>query len=329
MKVIYPAKLQLWDEIRVIAPARSLALLWDETVNKAMERLKSLWFKVTFWKNVTEKDEFLSSSVHSRIEDLHDAFKDTSVKAILSVIGWYNSNQMLDYIDYDVIKNNPKILCWFSDITALSNAIFTKTWLVWYSWPHFSSWGIKYGFDYSIEYFKKCCLKDTPFDVIASQEWSDDEWYLDQEKRIFEKNEWYIILNEWDATWRIIWWHLPCICALLWTPYFPHIDEDILLFIEQDEEFSTQIFDRQLQQIIQTPYFHFIKWIVIWKFQRKNNISIETLKKIIYSKQELNNIPIIGNVNIGHVMPFITFPIGWIWKISTKNHMEKISITHH
>lgn len=329
MKTIYPDKLKSGDEIRVVAPARSLALLSDETMNRAIERLENLWFKVTFWKNVKEKDEFLSSSVASRIEDLHDAFRDNNVKAILSVVGWYNSNQMLDYIDYELIKNNPKILCWFSDITSLSNAIFAKTWLVWYSWPHFSSWWIKYWFEYSIEYFQKCCLKNTKFDIIASNEWSDDEWYLDQEKRIFEKNEWFIILNEWSAKWKILWWHLPCLWALLWTQYFPKIDEDTILFIEQDEEFAPQIFDRQLQQIIQTEYFKFIKWIVIWRFQRKNNVSIEMLKKIIYSKQELKNIPVIGNVNIGHTMPFITFPIWWIWEISAKNNKVRISILEH
>lgn len=59
-----------------------------------------------------------SSSINSRVEDIHDAFLDTNVKAIITCIGGFNSNQILEYIDYSIIENNPKILCGFSDATA-------------------------------------------------------------------------------------------------------------------------------------------------------------------------------------------------------------------
>jgi len=76
----------------------------------ATKRLEELGLKVSFGEHVEEKDEFLSSSVASRIEDLHAAFSDENVKAVLPVIGGFNSNQLLKYIDYDLLKNNPKIL---------------------------------------------------------------------------------------------------------------------------------------------------------------------------------------------------------------------------
>ena len=85
MKSIYPPKLKKWDEIRVIAPARNMNLLSEDTIKRAVNRLQAEWFKVSFWKNVYENDVFLSSSVKSRVEDLHEAFKDKNVKAILSV----------------------------------------------------------------------------------------------------------------------------------------------------------------------------------------------------------------------------------------------------
>ncbi|MDR2190029.1 MAG: hypothetical protein LBP53_02305 [Candidatus Peribacteria bacterium] len=55
---------------------------------------------------------------------------------------------------------------------------------------------MKYGFDYSMEYFRKCCIESDSFDIIPSDQWSDDERYLDQEKRTFEQNEGYVILQE-------------------------------------------------------------------------------------------------------------------------------------
>lgn len=81
----------------------------------------------------------MSSSIRSRVADIHEAFNDSSVKAILTVIGGFNSNQLLPYLDYDLISENPKILCGFSDITALATAIYTQTELITYSGAHFSS----------------------------------------------------------------------------------------------------------------------------------------------------------------------------------------------
>lgn len=196
MQIIYPRKLKKWDNIRIIAPARSLKILWDANIDIALKNLNDFWFNISFWKNVNECDEFYSSSIKSRIHDLHEAFLDKNIQWIFTVIGWYNSNQLLDYIDYDIIKNNPKVLCGFSDITSLSNAILQKTWLVSYSWPHFSSWGMKKWFDYTKEYFEKCCMKEWSYNIIPSKEWSDDFWYIDQENRDFIKNEWYWCFNQ-------------------------------------------------------------------------------------------------------------------------------------
>ena len=109
--MIIPAKFKKTDEIRVIAPSRSLAFISKDTINIAIKTLSDLGLKVSFGKNVMEcVDDFFSSSVKSRLEDLHDAFKDENVKGILTVIGGFNSNQLLSHIDYYLIKSNPKIL---------------------------------------------------------------------------------------------------------------------------------------------------------------------------------------------------------------------------
>jgi guanylate kinase len=108
-KNMIPQKLTPGDEIRIIAPARSMKLLSQEGIESAKQRIEKLGFKVTFGKNVNEVDEVISSPIEKRIEDLHEAFRDKNVKAILTVIGGFNSNQLLKYIDYDLLKNNPKI----------------------------------------------------------------------------------------------------------------------------------------------------------------------------------------------------------------------------
>ena len=328
LHILYPPKLKKWDNIRVIAPSRSLKLLWNDSINIALKNLQDFWFNISFWKNVNESDEFYSSSVKSRIDDLHEAFLDKNIQWIFTVIGWYNSNQLLDYIDYEIIKNNPKVLCGFSDITALSNAIFQKTWLVWYSWPHFSSWWMKKWFEYTKEYFEKCCIQEWPYDILPAKEWSDDPWYIDQENRDFILNEWYWIFNHWKAEGIIIGGHAFTFNSLFWTEYIPNIHKDLIIFYENNWEFNAQMFDKNLQTLIQQSWFKYVKWIIIGRFQKNVNINKKILEKIIKSKEKLQNIPIIWNIDFWHTTPFFTFPIGWYWIVDT-TRKKVVNILKH
>lgn len=329
MEFIYPQKLKKWDKIMVVAPSRSYKILSEDTVKRAIKRLNELGLEVVFGKHISECDELMTSSIESRVEDLHDAFRDQSIAGIFSVIGWFSTNQIVDYIDYDLIKANPKIICWFSDITVLHNAILAKTWVITYYWPHFSSWGMKYGFEYSLDYFEKCCMESSAFDVIDSQEWSDDARYLDQEKRVFEKNDGVVVLQEWTCTGRIVWGNLECLCVSMGTSYIPILDEDTILFIEQDAEWNMPRFIRRLEQIFQSDFSTYVKWIVIGKFQKNNAISIEQLKKIVAEQKKIQWIPIVANVNFGHTTPIITFPLWGIWSFSAYGNIVNISILEH
>ncbi len=83
----------------------------EDVVDIAIKKLKKAGLKITFSKkNCKEENIFKSSSINLRIEDTHGAFYDKNVKAIFTVIGGFNSNQILKYIDYSLIKNNPKII---------------------------------------------------------------------------------------------------------------------------------------------------------------------------------------------------------------------------
>lgn len=132
MEKIVPNKLKPGDEIRVIAPARSLKIIGQDSREIARKRFEEAGLKVTFGRNTTDEncDLFASAAVEKRLEDLHEAFADKRVKAIFTVIGGANSNMLLPYIDYELIKQNPKVFCGFSDITALLNGIYAKTGMV-------------------------------------------------------------------------------------------------------------------------------------------------------------------------------------------------------
>lgn len=304
-----PKKLTKNSHIRIIAPARSLSLLSQKNIDLAKKRLEEAGFVVTFGRHVAQKDEFGSSSIESRIEDLHEAFADKSVDGILTVIGGFNSNQLLQYIDYDLIANNPKLLCGYSDITALLNAIYAKTGMITYLGPHFSSWGMEQGFEYTQEYFEKCCMSDSGFQIIPSKEWSDDAWYLDQNKREFVLNAGWWVMNEGHAEGRVVGGNL-CTYQLLFGTEFMNSMEDSILVVEDDSQSSPVDFDRDLQSLIHQPSFVGVQGILIGRFQKESKMTRELLQKIIGTKKEMKNISIIANVDFGHTTPMLTLPIG-------------------
>lgn len=324
MKKIFPTKLQADDEVRVVTPARSLSMINEETKEIANRRFADLGLKLSFGKHVNESDELLSSSIKSRIEDLHEAFSDKNVKAVITVIGGFNSNQLLRYLDWELIKNNPKIFCGYSDITALNNVIFAKTGLVTYSGPHYSTFGQKLYFDYTLEYFKKCLMDEAPFEITASENWSDDLWFLDQNKREPIKNAGYLVINEGRAEGTILGANLCTFNLLQGTEYFPDLSGAVL-FLEDDGTSNAVTFDRDLQSLIHLPGFEKVKGLVIGRFQKSSKMTNDLLTKIIKTKKELDNLPAIANVDFGHTDPKITFPVGGEVKIDG----AKIQIVRH
>lgn len=302
-------RLKPGDEIRVISPSRSMVIMKEAQVEIAINRLTGLGFRVTFGKNANAHDEFFSSSIEERIEDLHEAFLDPNVKGILAAMGGYNANQLLKYIDYDIIRNNPKIFCGYSDITVLNGAIYNKTGLITYSGPLFSSFGVKHGFEYTLDSFIQAVTNDAPYEIEPSSHWSDDEWYREQEDRTFVEHEGYFVLQEGQAEGVLIGGNLSTLNLLQGTEYMPSL-KNAILFIEDDDESHALTFERDLQSLLQLADAQHIKGVLIGKFQKDSHMTEDALRRIIASKKELASLPIIANVNFGHVQPMATIPFG-------------------
>ena len=88
-----------------------------------------------FGRNVRKRDGYLGGSIEERLDDLHAMFADPEVNAIFAIRGGYGAAQLLDRIDYDLIRTNPKIFLGYSDITALHLAIGKRAGLVTFHGP--------------------------------------------------------------------------------------------------------------------------------------------------------------------------------------------------
>lgn len=306
-------KLKQGDEIRVIAPSGSLSRVYKEIYERALSYLESQGFKITFSKNCREMDEFQSSAIRSRVDDIHEAFSDKNVKMVITCIGGFNVNQILKYIDYDLIRTNPKILCGYSDITALLNAVYAKTGLITYHGPHFCSFGFTEEQLYTQKCFFECVMNDEPVSIVPSK-----------------SAEKYCIIQEGICEGEIIGGNLCTLNLLQGTPYMPTL-QDKVLFIEDDNimgDYFVYEFDRNLQSLLQVYGADSITGIIFGRFDKSCKLDENIINRIIRDKIS-PNIPVVFGVDFGHVFPMITFPIGGKVKIEAKGERVDIQIIEH
>src|ERR1035437_117120 len=228
MKKIYPKKLQKGDLIGVIAPSNSYNNISSKKAFIEERLNKEYNIHVEYGKNCMELDLLGSSSIKSRVDDLHNAFKDRKIKAIICATGGSNSNDLLPYINWNIIKNNPKPFIGSSDITVLLNAIYAKTGVVTYFGPNYYKFGMKLGLEYTLKYFHKCLFLSESYSIVPSEKWSEDKWYKNQDQSEFKINEGYTICNSGTAKGKIIGGNLCSFNLLQGTKYMPSLKDSIL-----------------------------------------------------------------------------------------------------
>ncbi len=306
--IIFPAKLKPGDRVAVIAPSLSAKIIPAHVLSLAQERVQALGLRPTLVLT-DECDEFRSSSIQSRIGAIHDSFRDSEIRAIFSIIGGYNSNQLLHHLDYELIRQNPKVVCGYSDITVLTNAILARSGLATYSGPHYSNFGSTlFGAD-AIESFRQCIMSNSQYEFSPSQFWIDEKWLNVIPNPSRHKSSGYESVVPGRAEGTILGGNLCSFILLHGTPYCPPLAESIL-FLEDDHESGVGMFDRNLQALIQQPDFPQVRGIVLGRFQQGTQMSKQQLYKMILSKPELQRIPVIADVDFGHTFPLYTFPIG-------------------
>jgi len=294
----------------VVAPARSRTIVTEHDHTALIEkRFAALGLRLTFGDHVDERDDFDSASVASRVADLHAAFADPEVAGILTVIGGTNSNELLPYLDWDLIATHPKIFCGYSDITAVQNAILACTGLVTYSGPHWSSFGMRDYFEKTEQWFAQALLGQGSIELRPSKSWTDDPWFADQDTRTVRANDGWWPLQPGQATGRIVGGNLCTLNLLQGTTYMPSLDGSVLM-VEDDYLSDAKEFARNLTSLLQLPDASGIQGLVIGRFQEASRVTRSLLEQIIASQDRLAALPVLANVDFGHTDPSITFPIG-------------------
>ena len=149
-------KLKKGDIVGVIAPSSKIDEDDLEVINNSVLLMESTGLKVKFGKNAFKNTLGYGATPKEKAEDINDMFADKEVKLIFCVSGGFSSNTVFEYLDYDLIKNNPKPLCGFSDSTSLENVIYSKTGVITFNGPTFkalTSWATPYAYEEVVKRF--------------------------------------------------------------------------------------------------------------------------------------------------------------------------------
>lgn len=292
--MILPEKLRRGDTIGVIAPSAPIIGDNIEELEQARKIVEKDGFKVKYSKNLFSNKNGYSSTVKEKADDINEMFADKEVKMIWCAKGGENSNSTFEYIDYELIKQNPKIICGYSDITSLTNMITAITGLVTFS--------------------------GTNFKTIATDE--TDYSYKEAIKRFVEGSieigqpeEKYYTIQEGIAEGELIGGNLSLTRSMVSGKYSIDFTDKILFLEELGFETGPALASNFLYYMKQNGVFDKIKGLWIGNYEHESGIALEKIIMDVLGDEY--KFPIIKSNNFGHTETKTVIPIGIKAKIDT------------
>lgn len=290
-------KLKPNDTIAIISPS---ATLTDEedliTLTKAVAIMEEKGFKIIKGKYAFSDELGYGASAIHKAQDINEMFVNPEVKAIFSITGGENSLSTFDYINYEMIKNNPKIICGFSDTTSILNIINYKTGLVTFSGPS----------------FKSIASGETSYRLNAAL----DRFVNLQDNMAYEEDlAEFKVIRDGKAEGELIGGNLTLTTDLISGKYKIDFENKILCMEELAFEANPEKVSHDLYKMKHEGIFEKISGIWIGNYEGNvalEKILIDTISDIKFDK------PIIKSENFGHGEKKIVLPIGTKAQIDTK-----------
>lgn len=283
MEEIKPQRLNKGDTIGFLSISGEIKDV--SKLVKAKQEFEELGYHVKISPNTYAPKDYLAGTDAQRAQALNDFFKDPEINAIVATRGGYGAIRILDKIDYDLIKNNPKIFVGYSDITALQLMIYKKTGLVTYNgamaYSDFACGGIT------------TYTKDSFFNVLTC---GIDEIIID------EPNVYYA-----GTASGVLWGgNLSTVQSLCGQDFIP---DEKFIFVAEDINESVYKIDKMFTQLLNIKQFkNHLAGIVLGDFSGiDNDVYFHNFFTELASELK---IPVIGGLKFGHEPDKQTFPIG-------------------
>lgn len=292
-----PNRLQKGDKIGVIAPSSPVTENKLEDINNSITLMEASGFEIVFGKNVFKNTLGYGATAKEKAEDINTMFADSKIKAIFCATGGANSNSTFEYIDYNLIKQNPKILCGFSDSTSITNIITQKTGVVTFNGPTFkalTSWETEYAYKQVINKF-----------VLG-------------QKQLAEKDDEFYTIKEGIGEGELVGGNLSLIANLSSGKYSVDFTDKILFIEELAAESDVELVSNYLYKMKQNEVFNKINGI--WVGNYEGEVALE--KILLDVLEDDIEIPIIKSNNFGHIEKKMVIPIGTKARIDTTKDIK-------
>ncbi len=308
---IKPDRLRPGDTIGLIAPG---FLLSEKQLETSVNNLRQLGFHPFYTSRISGKYGYFSGTDKERSADLNEMFANPEIKGIISAGGGYGSSRILDMIDYELIKNNPKVLMGFSDVTALLNAVNQQTGMIVFHGPvartiHRS---------YNTLQFKNIIVEPIDNYLIESK---DDDLKQSEKDPVYDR---YTIFPG-KTSGALAGGNLSLVSSLCGTKY--QLDSrGKILFLEDIDEEPYRI-DRMLTQLICSGVLQHAAGVVFGILKGCNKADIYkscSLKQVIMDRIQPLQIPSVYGLSFGHNINNCTLPIGAIVELNADRKILKL-----
>ena len=326
--MIKPYRLQKGDKVAIVSLSRGMLgeSMFIHKYEIAKKRLEEYGLEVVTMPNALKGIEYLYLDPEARAQDLMDAFKNPKIKAIFNAIGGDDTIRLLPYIDYDVIRNNPKIFTGYSDTTT-NHFMMYKAGLV-------SYYGLSVMNNISeyvdINEYTKYYMENTLFnpketlEIKASEFCSYENDKVDQLTPRYPNTGYEVLQGTGKVSGELLGGCIDVFPELLGTSLWPSLDEwkgKILLLETSEVDMHEVMLSWFLRNLHAQGILHVIKGIVVGKPAYENKLEKykEVYKQIIGFEANLPDLPILYNVNVGHAYPIGVFPLGLKYEIDCDN----------
>lgn len=280
-KPILPAPLKKGDTIGVIAPAGPVRNEGD--FSAGLKMLSELGFKTKYQSDILRHNDFLAGTDQQRLAELHELWRDPEVQAVLAVRGGYGCLRLLPDIDFDLIRQQPKMLIGFSDLTVLLSTIQQKTGLITFHGPMLTTLP-RSDRDSQEAFFNLLTGRATPEIKIKGLE----------------------ILKSGQASGRLLPGNLTSLVHLIGTPWEPDW-RDTILVLEDIGEAPYRI-DRLLTQLWVAGKLEQIAGLVLGDFDQCGER--EAIWQRVFDLLAHRPIPVWANFPCGHGSRNLILPVG-------------------
>jgi muramoyltetrapeptide carboxypeptidase len=309
-RLLRATKLTAGDRVAIIAPGFQPR---PEQIRLASQRVQALGLQPQVNPVINQQWGYFAGSIQARAEAINQAFADPEIKALFVIRGGYGSALLLDHLDYQLIKQNPKILLGYSDITALLVGLYQRLGLVTFhgpvagqQWPEFS-----------VNYLREVLFAGDKARFINPQP-------LDLKKDIIASQNPVRTINSGTVEGRLLGGNLSVLVSLVGTPYWPEDWRNSILFIEEVGEAVYRI-DRMLAQLKMVGVLDQLAGFVLGTCRdcRPQAFGGFRLEQVIDRYIKPLGIPAYSGALIGHQDKNFTLPVGGLVRLDA----DKGSIT--